>query len=331
MNGIAIISAIILLSSATHHPVNAQISQKVYKIGYLTAGSAKAFKQRVLALKQGLKKLGYEEGTNVIIEERYAAGKRTLLPALAADLVNLDVDILVTHGGTSTSIAARTTKTSGKSIPIVFALLADPVGNGFVQSLARPGGNITGLSNVNELLVNKRLSILKEAVPFVRRVAVLWSPVTQNSPIQLNLLKTFAPKLELTLIPVEFAKANDFDQAFAEILNSNPDALMILNWSLTNSFREQIAMRALENGLATIYGNRRHVLAGGLLSYGVNVPDMYRRAAIYVDKILKGAKPSSLPVELPTKFSLTVNLETAKALRIRIPPSILLRAEEVIE
>ena len=313
-------------------PVSAQQQAgKVYRIGYLTAGSAKAFRQRMAAFRQGLKALGYVEGQNIFIEARYAAGKRKRLPAMAAELVGLEVDLIVTHGGTSTRLAAKAAKAAAKPIPVVFALLADPVGNRAVASLARPGGNVTGLSNATELLVPKRLALLKEAVPSVRRVAVLWSPRTKNGPRQLKALQAVAPQLGLTLLPVAFAKGADFDRAFAEIATLRADALNVLGWSLINSFRKRIGKRALEYRLPTMYSNPRSVTAGGLLSYGASVPDMYRRAAAYVDKILKGAKPAALPVAQPTKFELVVNLKTARALGITLPRSILLRADKVIE
>ncbi len=321
----------ILVSAYPAHAQPAGPAGKVYRIGYLTAGSAKAFKQRLAAFRQGLKALGYVEGKNIVLEERYAAGRRKRLPAMAAELVGLDVDVLITHGGTSTRLADRAVKAAGRPIPIVFATLADPVGNGTVASLARPGGNITGLSNATSLLVPKRLAILKEAVPSVTRVAVLWSPLTRNGAPQLKALEAIAPKLGVTILPVVFAKPDDFDRAFAEIRTARPDALNVLGWSLINAFRKRIAARALENNLPTIYSNPRHISAGGLMAYGVDLLDMYRRAATYVDKILKGANPAEMPVELPTKFEFVINLKTAKALGITFPPSILLRADRVIE
>ena len=275
--------------------------------------------------------MGYEEGKNVVIEARYAAGRRKRIPAMAAELVGLGVDIMVTHGGTSTTQAARAAKAAGRPIPIVFALLADPVGRGVVASLAWPGGNITGLANSHQILVSKRLEILKEAAPSITRVAVLWSPRTKNGPPQLKILEATAPKLGVTLIPVAFTKAEDFDRAFTAIKTARPDALLVLSWSLVNSFRKRIAKRALENLLPTIQSSPRYVATGGLLSYGASTPDMYRRAATYVDKILKGAKPADLPVEQPTRFYLSVNLKTAKALGITVPPSILMRATKVIK
>lgn len=217
-------------------PAHAQPAGKMYRIGYLTAGSAKAFKQRMDAFRQGLAALGYVEGRNIVIEARYAAGRRKRLPALAAELAGLKPDVIVTNGGTSTRLADRAAKAAGRPIPIVFALLADPVGNGIVASLARPGGNITGLSNATGLLVAKRLALLKEAVPSVRRIAVLWSPRTKNGPRQLKALQAIAPKLGLTLLPVAFAKPDDFDRAFAEIRERRADALNVLSWSLINAF-----------------------------------------------------------------------------------------------
>ena len=311
-------------------PVEAQEPGKVYRIGYLTVGAPnKTFQVRMAAFRQGLQELGYVEGKNVVIVERYGKGRRERIPKLAADLVRLDVDVIVTHGGTL--VADRAAKNAGKTIPIVFAVSADPVGAGYVVSLARPGGNITGLSDAHSELVPKRFEILKEVVPSASRVAVLWSSVSANGARQLKALQAVAPRFGMTVLPVDFARPADFDRVISTIESERPDALNVLGWSLLAAFRKRITDLALNNRLPTVFTGERSILVGGLMSYGARLPDLYRRAATFVDKILKGAKPADLPVEQPTRFYLTVNLKTAKALGITCPPSILLRADRVIE
>ncbi len=321
--------AVWLLSQAG--PVAAEPANGMHRIGYLTAGSEKAFRHRLTAFRRGLAALGYVEGRNIVLEERYAAGKRKRLPGMAAELVGLGVDLIVTNGTTATRLADRAAKKAGKKIPVVFALATDPVGNGLVASLARPGGTITGFATSNSLLVAKRLALLKEMVPSATRIAVLWSPHAKSIPPQLNTLKSVAPGLGIELVPIVFDRPDQFEPTFAAIRAARPDALNVLGWSLINAFRGRIAVRALEMRLPTMMTNRRSVVAGGLLSYGAHTVDLYRRAATYVDKILKGANPADLPVEQPTRFYLTVNLKTAKALGISVPRAILLRADEVIE
>jgi putative ABC transport system substrate-binding protein len=309
----------------------AQQAGKVHKIGYLAAGKAKSYKARLKAFRQGLKVLGYIEGKNILIEERYAARQRNRLPALAAQLVGLQIDVFVTNGGSSTLAADRATKGAGRRIPVIFALAADPVGTGLVKSLAQPRGNITGLSNSHGVLVSKRLELLKEAVPAAKLVAVLWSPRAKNGPRQLKALQAAAPRLGVKLLPVRFEKSADLDRAFATIRTARADALNVFSWSLAGASRRRIAKAAIKNKLPTILTSERYVTAGGMMAYGVNPPDLYRRAAVYVHKVLKGAKPADLPVQLPTKFKLVVNLKTAKALGITFPSSILLRADKVFE
>ncbi len=331
MNKIIAVFAIVLALLAAAQPAASQQAGKVYRIGFITRGSADAYKPWLTAFRQGLHKLGYREGRNFVIEDRYAAGHRERLPALTAELVRLAPDVIVTHGGSVARAADRAAKEAGRTIPIVFAVDADPVGKGIVASLARPGGNITGLSDYHSELVPKRLELLKELVPSASRVAVLWSPTNPTSAPQLKVLQATASALSVTLLPVKFAEPDDVAAAFATIRRERPDALNVLGYSLIAIYGRRIAGFALENRLPTIFTLDRWVAAGGLMSYGVNFLDMYRRAATFVDKILKGAKPAEMPVEQPTRFYLKVNLKTAKALGITVPRSILLRADEVIE
>ena len=309
-------------------PAYAQQAEKVYRIGFLTPGSEKP--RRMAAFRQALQELGYVEGKNLVIEERYAKGWRQRLPALAAELVGLKVDIFVTHGD-ATLPADRAATKAGKSIPVVFAVAADPIGSGFVASLARPGGNITGLSDSHSILVPKRLELLKEVIPSITRVAVFWSPISGFTRGQLKILETVAPALGITLLPVKFGKHQDVERAFAVLRRGRPHALNVLGYPFSGIYGKRILEFARENRLPTIHTGARHVANGALMSYGVKFDDQYRRAAAFVDKILKGARPADLPVEQPTRFYLTVNLKTAKALGITFPQSILLRADKVIE
>ncbi len=309
----------------------AQETNKVHRIGFLTAVSpSKTFKLHLAALRQGLRELGYVEGKNIVIEERYAKGKRKRLPALAAELVQLKSDVIVTHGGSIARIADQAVKKAGMTIPVVFASTSDPIGYRIVASLAKPGGNITGLSSSSSDLVAKRLELLKEVVPSASRIAVFWNPAVRHTGRQLKTLQAAAPGLGVTLVPIVFAKPN-IDSAFDALRRERPDALNVLGWGLVSRHRKRIAEFAPKNRLPTMQTGARGVASGGLMSYGSARNDMYHRAATYIDKILKGTKPADLPVEQPTRFYLTVNLKTAKGLGITIPPSILLRATEVIE
>ena len=315
---------------AAAQPVTAQQTGKVYRIGFLTAGSpVKTFKARMAAFRQGLRELGYVEGKNNVIEERYGKGRFEKMPELAEELVRFKADVIVTHGGRWGKVVDRAAKKAGRTIPVVFAVDADPVGRGIVASLARPGGNITGLSDSHGDLVPKRLELLKEVVPSISRVAVLWDP--RRGALQLQALQAVAPRLGVTLLPILFANPEDVEPAFATIRRERPDALNVFGYPLIATYRTRIADFALKNRLPAISTAERSAKVGFLMSYGVNFLDMYRRTATFVDKIFKGAKPADLPVELPTRFYLNINLKTAKALGITFPPSILLRADKVIE
>jgi putative tryptophan/tyrosine transport system substrate-binding protein len=282
----------------------------------------------VEVLRQGLRDLGYVESQNLIIEPRYAEGRDERLPELAAELVRLPVDIIVAGGSTAIRAAQDATRT----IPIVMAAAGDPVGTGLITSLARPGGNITGVSLLSAELPGKRLEILKEAVPQSARIAVLMNPTSPGSARQLRNLTEASRALGLHLHVVELRRPEELDGAFAAMTREQVDALFVMDEPrLMNSLRAQIADFAAKSKLPAMYGWRAYVDAGGLLAYGPRLPDVIRRAAVYVDKILKGAKPGALPVEQPTTFELIINLKAAKALGLTIPSTLLFQADEVIQ
>jgi putative ABC transport system substrate-binding protein len=308
-------------------PVPAVAAAEVYRIGFLTPGSHELFKPWLTAFRQGLKALGYVEGENIIIEQRFAAGWANRLPALAAELVRLKIDIFVVHGIRAIQIAYKASRT----IPIVFPVAGDPVGSGLVTSLARPGGNVTGLSDFHGNIAPKRLELLKEMAPSASRIAVLWNPANASNVRQLRDLQAAASTLGVSLIPLAVKVPEDLDRAFAAMRKEPPDALNIFGYPLMGINRHKIAAFALKHRLPSILTVSVFPEAGGLMSYGTDFKDLYRRAAGFVDKILKGAKPADLPVEQPTKFELVINLKTAKTLGIKVPRSILLRATKVIE
>lgn len=324
-----LVASLVTLVSAC--PTMAQQSGKVYRIGFLTAVSPiKAFKLRLAALRKGLRELGYVEGKNIVIEERYARGRRENLPDLAAELVRLKLDVVLTHGDSIARIVDKAAKAAGRTVPIVLTVSSDPVRSGLVSSLARPGGNVTGVTSSSRDLVQKRLGLLKEIVPSASRIAVFWDPRVPPTIRQMKTLQSVAPALGVKLIPIEFRKPY-VHRAFDAVRRARPDALNVLSWGLTNPYTKQIADFAFKNRLPTVFSGDRFVVAGGLISYGVDALDLYRRAATYVHKILKGAKPAELPVERPTRFNLAINLKTAKTLGITFPQSILLQATKVIE
>ncbi len=317
---------------ALSFPAQAQQAGKVYRIGFLTMGSPnRTFKLRMAAFRQGLIKLGYVEGKTIVIEERYAKGRKERLTALASELVRLKVDVFVVHGGRPARAVERAEKKSGRTIPIVFAVSAAPVREGLVASLARPGGNITGLSDFHSDLGPKRLEFLKEITPSISRIAVLWNPNVRTNQFKLKALQAVAPALGLTLVPLKFGNREDLDRAFASMEKERPDALNALGHALLATHRRRIAKFTLNNRLPAISGIERSAMAGFLITYGVNFHNLYRRAATYVDKILKGAKPADIPVEQPSKFYLTINLKTAKAIGVTVPPGLLFRADKVIK
>ncbi len=307
----------------------AQQAAKVPRIGFLLPNLA-ASPHLLEAFRQGLRDLGYVEGRNLLIEYRDAEGKPERLPALAAELVALKVDVILAPT-TPTALAA---KQATRTIPIVFAAATDAVTDGLVTSLARPGGNVTGLSSlVGPELYGKRLELLKQAVPGVSRVAFLWQPGGQGERTEKDILKgadVAARALGVRLQFVEARGPEDFDRVFSEMTRARAGALTVLGSPMFFVERRRLVDLAAKNRLPAVYPFREFADAGGLMSYGPNAADLLRRAATYVDKILKGAKPADLPVEQPTKFELVINLKTAKALGLTIPPSVLGRADEVI-
>ncbi len=308
----------------------AQQAPKIARIGYLSVGRAPPPRLRD-AFRQGLRDLGYVEGRNVVIEHRSAEGKTELLPALTAELVALKVDVIVTAGGTTAALAA---KQATRSVPIVFIGVGDPVSSSLVSSLARPGGNITGLSLLFPELVGKCLEQLKQAVPGVSQVAVLWQPGAVPERSEKEIIEQANAAARVLKVRLQFVEARspaDLDRAFSDMTRARVGALTVLSTPMLASERKRLADFAAKNRLPTVFSFREYVDAGGLMSYGPDLADMSRRAATYVDKILKGTKPADLPVEQPIKFELVINLKTAKALGLTIPQSLLVRADEVIQ
>jgi putative ABC transport system substrate-binding protein len=318
----------LLLSLAAPLVAEAQPAAKVPRIGAL-GGSPAAHPLRE-AFLQGLRDLGYVEGRTVVIEYRYDEDKLERLPVSAAELVALKVDVIVT-GSTPTAVAAKQATTT---IPIVFAAVADPVADGLVTSLARPEGNVTGLASFSPELVGKRLELLKQVVPGVTRVAVLWQPGAVPERTEKDMLKEAEVAARALGVRLQFVEARgpaDFDRAFSDMTRARAGALSVWGNAMFFTERSRLADLAAKNRLPAVYEVKEHVHAGGLMAYGPDIAYMFRRLGTYVDKILKGAKPADLPVEQPTKFELAINLKTAKALGLRIPPSLLQRADQVIE
>jgi putative ABC transport system substrate-binding protein len=304
----------------------AQQPTKTPRIGYLATVSLSAIPARIKAFRQGLRDLGYVEGKNISVEYRVAEGKPDRLPGLAAELVHLKVDIIVTAGSPATRAAKEATNT----IPIVMTNEADPVGTGFIASLARPGGNITGLSTLAPELSGKRLEILKEVVPKASRVAVLGTSTAPGYAQVLKEIELAAGAFKVQLQYLDVLDPKDIETAFRAAKKKGADAILTLNSPVLQSQRAQIAELAVKNRLPAIYYNSLYVEDGGLMYYGVNITDLDRRAATYVDKILKGRKPVDLPVEQPKKFEFIINLKAAKQIGLTIPPNVLVRADKVI-
>jgi putative tryptophan/tyrosine transport system substrate-binding protein len=311
---------------ATPVAARAQSAEKVYRIGYLTAVTASS--PSLAAFRQGLRDLGWVEGHNIVIEYRSGEGRYDRLADVAAELVRLNVDVIVA-APTPAALAAKKATTT---VPIVGVSLTEPVGIGLVTSLARPGGNVTGVSySVGTDIFGKDLALLKEVVPKVRRVAVLSNPDSPAQPLTISNIKDAARPLGLKLLLLEARAAGDFDGAFSAMARARVGALFIVTDPVFIPHRARLINLAARNLLPSISTQRADAEAGGLISYGPNFADMYRRAASYVDKILKGAKPGDLPVEQPTSFEFVINLKTAKALGLSIPQSVLARADQVIE
>jgi putative tryptophan/tyrosine transport system substrate-binding protein len=309
------------------HFAEAQQAKKIPRIGYLTVASLSSNVARVEAFRQGLREHGYFEGKNIVIEWRSGDGKVERQGELTSRLVRLNVDVIVTSGPSMTRAAKEATAT----IPIVMAQDTDPVGNGFVASLARPGANITGLSVLSPELSGKQLELLKEIVPKLFRVAVLGNSNEPANRKTLNEIESAAKTFGVQLQPYDILTPKDIDAAFRTATKAHADALLVLASALLADHRAQIANLALKRRVPVMYFSGISVEAGGLMSYGPNLTDLSRRAATYVDKILKGAKPADLPVEQPTKFELIINLKAAKQIGLTIPPNVLARADKVIK
>ena len=309
--------------------VRAQQPEKVPRIGYLASSDPATDSARSEGIRLALRELGYIEGQNIAIEYRYAEGKNDRHPKLAAELVRLKVDLIVVAGGVGT---IRALMNATKTIPIVMVGGADPVEAGLIESLARPGDNVTGLTILSRELGGKRLELLKEAVPKLAHVAVLYDPTTQAGVLQVKeVLPVAARALKLTLRSWEVRDADGFDKVFAALSKQRPDGLYVpASGALMRANQKRIVAFALKSRLPSIYYYREYVDAGGLMSYGADLADSYRRVATYVDKILKGAEPADLPVEQPTKFELVINLKTAKQIGLTIPAHVLGRADRVI-
>jgi len=306
-------------------PAGAQQAGKVYRVGFLWDSPA-VWPHALEGFRQGLRDLGWVEGQNIVVEYRWAEGRFDRLPGLAEELVRLKVDVIVAPTSIYTGAAKRATST----IPIVFVSHADPIGSGHVVNLARPGANITGLTIIMSETMAKSLELLKAAVPGLARVAVLWDPATPSHGPGVKAVAAASQALGLRLQTLAVRSATEFDNTFAAISNERGGGVLVLSTPLFMGGARRLAELAMTYKLPTMFGPREHAEAGGLLSYGPDRADLYRRAATYVDKILKGAKPGDLPVQQATKFELVINLKTAKALGLTIPPSLLGRADEVI-
>jgi putative tryptophan/tyrosine transport system substrate-binding protein len=321
----------LLGGAAAAWPLAARAQQpagRVYRVGYFAITSRERSLHLMKAFEEGLRSLGYRVGENVVIEYRFVDGELERLPALATDLVRLGVDVIVAGNNVNTVAAMKATTT----IPIVMASSADPVSAGLVASLARPGGNVTGIAqDTGPEQHAKRVELLKETLPNLSRVGVLWNPDFAPNQERLTSIREAAPALGLTLVPVKARGLDSLEQAFATMMGERVQMLVVLSDGVLFNCRGQIGVMALGNRLPAIAAAREYAEAGLLLTYGIDLRDQFRQSAVFVDKIFKGTKPADLPVEQPTKFDLVVNLKTAKAIGVEVPPALLLRADEVIE
>ena len=302
----------------------AQQTARVSRIGFLVASTASNYATRIETFRQALRELGYIEGKNIVIEYRFGEGNEDRLRELAAELVSLNVDLIVTAAG------ARFAKDATKTIPIVFAAIADPVATGLVDSLARPGGNLTGLTVFGPELTGKRLELLKEAFPRITRVAFLWNPSAPSDPILLKEAEAVSGVLKLQIRALEIRSLNDFDTAFSKATREVVHALTMTLNPFINTHRARILDFVAKNRLPAIFGAPEIVEAGGLMSYSPDYTEQFRRVAVMVDKILKGTKPADIPVEQPMRFEFVINLNAAKQIGVTIPPNVLVRATRVI-
>ena len=312
---------------ATVSIAQAQQPKKIPRIGYLTLGSSSPRSANEEAFRDGLHQLGYIEDQNVHVEYRYAAGEVGRLPELAAELVSLNLNVILAANTQSIDATRRATKT----IPIVFPLTFDPVASGFVASLARPGGNLTGLTTLNQEVAGKRVELLKEVMPRISRVAVLRDPTNSGSLFALKETEAAANHLGIRLHILEVRSADELEGAIQAATRERAGSLIVIPDNLFVRRKGQIVDLVMKSRLPTMFGESESVEAGGLMYYGANLPDLFRRAATYVDKILKGAKPADLPVEQPTKFEFVINLKTAKQIGLTIPQSVLYQADKVIK
>ena len=317
--------------AAATYPLAVRAQQpggRVYRVGYFAIGSRERTLHLSTAFEEGLRSLGYRLGENVVIQYRFANGQLERLPALAADLVRLGVDVIVTGNPSNTAAAMNVTTT----IPIVMTNSSDPVDAGLVASLAHPGGNVTGFSSdTGDEINGKRLELLKETVPNLSRLGILWNPDFARNQSRLTSMGEATNALELTLVPAEARGPDALEQAFATMIRQRAQVLVVLSDGVLFNNRGQIGAMAIRDRLPAISAVREYAEAGLLLTYGPELADLFRRSAVFVDKIFKGAKPADLPVEQPIKFELVVNLKTAKALGLTLPPTLLSRADEVIE
>ena len=322
----SVVGLVIALISPASFPADAQDLPNVHRLGFLSAGTAQSERERLAVFWEGLHELGYIEGKTLFIEYRYANGSLDRLPTLAAELVRQKVKLIVTAGNEAVQAAKSATQT----IPIVMAFSGDPVGAGFVASLARPGGNITGSSRINVELSAKRLELLNETVPSATRIAVLYNPEGRVPALALKEIRAAAQKLSLQIQALELQSPQDIEGAFLSAVKERARAIMTIAGGFTGFYRTQIVNLAAKNRLAGMYNKARFVESGGLMSYSSDTLEEFRRASLYIDRILKGAKPSELPVEQPTKFEMVINLKTAKQIGLTIPPNVLARADRVI-
>jgi ABC-type uncharacterized transport system substrate-binding protein len=326
-NAMTRLIAAVFLFVAIPVVIEAQEPSRVWRIGFLGAGSYSSADPRVEALRQGLRELGYAEGRNLAFEFRWAGGNASSLPTLAADLAKLKVDVMVTQGTQATEAARRAVRT----IPIVFAVAGDPVGTGLVTSLARPGANVTGLTDIAPEIAGKRLDLLREAVPGIARIAVLWNPANPSAAPQMKDTGGVAHSLGLSVRSLELRDVSQLEGAFVTAVQDQARAVIVLSDGALYARRVQIGQLAAKHRLPCVAWTPEFADSGCLFAYGANVVEMHRRAATFVDRILRGASPGALPVEQPTKFELVVNLKSAKALGLTISPTMLARADRAIE
>jgi putative ABC transport system substrate-binding protein len=317
--------ALVLVGTAV--VAEAQQPKKVWRVGFLSSMSPGAYAHLYTAFQQGLGDLGYIDGQNVMIKARWAEGNTERLPELAAELVDLKVDLIVATGGSITALAA---KAATASIPVVFTAGGDLVRVGLISSLARPGGNLTGLNLLTTELGIKRLELLKETFPKIRRVGILGNPGNPNHAIQVNETQAAAKQLGLQVQVLEARNLTEIESLFSKLSEKNVSALLMLSDAMLNAHRERSADLTTKSRIPTIFEFKEFVEAGGLMSYGTNIVAVYRRVAVYMDKILKGSKPAELPVEQPTNFEFLINLKAAKQMGLTIPPNVLARADKVI-